>query len=58
MKICFRAFFRDVKHHVSALDITAAVASIDENMLRSVRTELDYRIDIDRVTKSSHIEHL
>jgi hypothetical protein len=27
-------------------------------MLRSVWTELDYRIDICRVTKGSHIEHL
>ena len=38
--------------------ITTAVASVDEDMLRSVRTELDYRIDICRVTKGSHIEHL
>ena len=35
-----------------------AVASADEDMLRSVWTELDYRIDICRVTKGSHIEHL
>jgi len=38
--------------------ITTAVASVDEDMLRSVWTELDYRIDIYRVTKDSHIEHL
>ena len=38
--------------------ITTAVASVDEDMLRSVWTELDYRIDIRRVTKGSHIEHL
>ena len=38
--------------------ITAAVANVDEDMLRSVCTELDYRIDICRVTKGSHIEHL
>ena len=39
--------------------ITTAVASVDVDMLRSVwRTELDYRIDICRVTKGSHIEHL
>ena len=31
--------------------ITTAVASVDEDMLRSVWTELDYRIDICRVTK-------
>ena len=38
--------------------ITTAVASVDEDMLKSVWTELDYRIDICRVTKGSHIEHL
>jgi len=38
--------------------ITTAAASVDEDMLRSVWTELDYRIDICRVTKGSHIEHL
>ena len=38
--------------------ITTAVASVDEGMLRSVWTGLDYRIDICRVTKGSHIEHL
>ena len=50
--------------------ITTAVASVDEDMLRSVWTQfdedmlrsvwtqLDYRIDICRVTKGSHIEHL
>ena len=38
--------------------ITTAVASVDEDTLRSIWTELDYRIDICRVTKGSHIEHL
>jgi hypothetical protein len=38
--------------------ITTAVASVDEDVLRSVWTELDYRIDICPVTKGSHIEHL
>jgi hypothetical protein len=33
--------------------IITAVASVDENMLRSVWTELDYRIDICHVTKGS-----
>jgi hypothetical protein len=54
MKICFQAFF----HDVSALDTTTTVASVDEDMLRSVWTESDYRIDICRVTKGSHIENL
>jgi len=34
-----------------SLCITKAVASVDEDMLRSVWTELDYRIDICHVTK-------
>ena len=38
--------------------ITTAVASVDEVMLRCIWTELDYRIDICRVTKGSYIEHL
>jgi len=38
--------------------ITTAVASVDENTLRCVWTELDYRIDICRVTKGSHLENL
>jgi hypothetical protein len=71
MKICFQAFIHDVSTKsapltslkllqvlVSALDITEAVASVDEYMLRSVWTELDCRIDSCRVTKGSHIEHL
>ena len=37
--------------------ITTAVVSVDEDMLRSVLTELDYRIDICPMTKGSHIEH-
>ena len=37
--------------------IATAVASVGEDMLRSVWTELDYRIDICRVTKGSHIEN-
>jgi len=38
--------------------ITTAVASVDEDMLRSVWTELDYRINICLVTKGSHIGYL
>jgi hypothetical protein len=35
-----------------------AVAAIDRQMLQHVWQELDYRIDIYRVTKGGHIEHL
>ena len=38
--------------------ITTAVVGVDKDMLRSVWTELDCRIDICRVTKGSPIEHL
>jgi hypothetical protein len=38
--------------------IVEAVAAIDRQMLQSVWQELDYRIDVFRVTKAGHIEHL
>jgi hypothetical protein len=56
MKFFFQAFFRDVST-TSPQRITTAVASVDKDILRSVWTELDYRIDICRVTEGSHIEH-
>jgi hypothetical protein len=37
---------------------TVAAATVDMGMLRSLWEELDYRIDICRVTKGSHIGHL
>jgi hypothetical protein len=42
---------------INTIVFTTAVASVDEDMLRSVWTELDYRIDICHVTKGSNIEH-
>jgi hypothetical protein len=38
--------------------ITTAVASVDEDVLRCVWSELNYLVDICRVTKGLHIEHL
>jgi hypothetical protein len=38
--------------------ITAAVMNIDRQMLLKVWAELDYRLDVCRVTKGAHIEHL
>jgi hypothetical protein len=38
--------------------IVETVAVIDRQMLQRVWQELDYRIDICRVTKGGHIEHL
>ena len=38
--------------------ITAAVALVDRDMLTRVWNEIDYRIDVCRVTKGGYIEHL
>jgi hypothetical protein len=38
--------------------IVEEVAAIDRQMLQRVWQELDYRIDVCRVTKGEHIEHL
>ena len=38
--------------------IIAAVKNIDAPMLTRVWQELEYRIDVCRVTRGSHIEHL
>jgi hypothetical protein len=38
--------------------IVEEVAAIDRQMLQRVWQELDYRIDICRVSKGGHIEHL
>ena len=38
--------------------ITAAVALVDRDMLTRVWNEMDYRIDVCRITKGGHIERL
>ena len=38
--------------------ITEAVSTIDNAMLGRIRQELDYRLDVCRVTNGAHIEHL
>jgi len=38
--------------------ITAAVETITPDLLSSVWQELDYRLDVCRVTKGANIEHL
>lgn len=38
--------------------ITTAFATIDRDMLKRVWEEFDFRLDICRITKGSHIEHL
>jgi len=38
--------------------ITAAVALVDRDVLTRVWNEMDYRIDVCRITEGGHIEHL
>ena len=38
--------------------IIAAVKNIDAHMLTRVWQELEYRVDVCRVTRGAHIEHL
>ena len=38
--------------------ITAAVALVDRDILTRVWNKMDYRIDVCRITKGGHIEHL
>jgi hypothetical protein len=38
--------------------IDAAVMTIDRMMLQNVWNELDYRLDVCRMTQGAHIEHL
>ena len=38
--------------------IRTAIETVTADMLQTVRNELDYRVDVCRVTKGAHIEHL
>jgi hypothetical protein len=44
--------------HISAARIIAAVKNIDAPMLTRVWQELEYHIDVCRVTRGAHIKHL
>ena len=43
---------------IFATVITAAVALVDRDMVTRVWNEMDYRIDVCRITKGGQIEHL
>jgi len=43
---------------IFATVIAASVALVDRDMLTRVWNEVDYRIDVCRITKGGHIEHL
>ena len=58
-------FFYDVQCAVvmhfsawSAVRIRTAIETITADMLQTVSNELDYRVDVCRITKGAHIEHL
>jgi len=38
--------------------IRTAIETITADMLQTVSNELDYRVDVCRITKGAHIEHL
>jgi len=38
--------------------IRTAIETITSDMLQSVWNELDYRVDVCRITKGAHLEHL
>jgi len=38
--------------------IRTAIGTITADMLQTVWNELDYRVDVFRITKGAHIEHL
>jgi len=40
------------------VQIRIAVKTINADMLQTVWNELDYRVDVCRITKGAHIEHL
>jgi len=59
-----RVFFYDercaVVTHLSAWsgEIRTAIETITVDMLQTVWNELDFRVDVCRITKGAHIEHL
>jgi hypothetical protein len=42
----------------SAVRIRTAIETITADMLQTVWNELDYRVNVCRITKGAHIEHL
>jgi len=38
--------------------IRTTIETITADMLQTIRNELDYRVDVCRITKDAHIEHL
>ena len=57
-----RVFFYDVRWAVvmpkQKVRIRTAIETITADMLQTVWNELDYPVDVCRITKCAHIEHL
>jgi len=57
-----KVFFYDVRWAVVIPElkvrIRTAVETIAADMLQTVWNELDFRVDVCRITKGAHIEHL
>jgi hypothetical protein len=67
LEIAVYVFFYLIEQHVTPLPpsipelkvrIRTAIETITADMLQTVWNELDYRIDVCRITKGAHIEHL
>ena len=56
----FRTKFRQTPTSIPELKIRikTATETITADMLQTVWNELDYRVDVCRITKGAHIEHL
>jgi len=46
------------KYPGTEVRIRTATGTITADMLKTGRNELDYRVDVCRITKGTHIEHL
>ena len=57
-----KVFFYDVRCAVRMPElkvrIRTAIETTTADMLQTVWNELDYRVDVCRITKGAHIEHL
>ena len=60
LKVLFYDVRCTVVTHFSAWNgkIRTAIETITADMLQTVWNELDFRVDVCRITKGAHIEHL
>jgi hypothetical protein len=58
----FPSFLKEKLAHIFALfcrlETVVTSMAVDGHMLTRARNEMDYRIDVCRITKGGHIEHL